>query len=153
MFPEAGSAYASRPSTAGRIVRHEQLEANPSGFDDLIGAEVVEASGQRCVIELAVTAAHHQPFGIVHGGVYATLVETATSIGASLWLDGEAVAVGIGNSTEFLRSVRDGRLICTATPLQQGRRLQLWAAEVVDEDGRLVAHGKVRLLNRSAEEG
>ncbi len=130
----------------------ETLEKNRSPFDDLIGAEVVEASGERCVVELPVTPSHHQPFGIVHGGVYATLVETATSVGASLWLDGDSIAVGIGNSTEFLRSVSEGRLTCTATPIQQGRRLQLWCAEIVDQDGRLVAHGKVRLLNRQVGE-
>lgn len=118
-----------------------------SPFDELMGAEVIEASGDRVVAELPVTPSLHQPGGIVHGGAYCALVELTASVGATAWLGGDGVAVGANNHTDFLRPVRTGRLRAEATPLQRGLRLQLWQVEVTDEDGRLVAHGKVKLAN------
>lgn len=118
-----------------------------SPFDDLLGSEVVQASGERVVATLTVTDRLHQPTGILHGGVYATLVETTASVGASLWLDGEGWAVGLTNTTDFLRSVREGTLRAEATPLQQGRTLQLWQVDITDDEGRRVAHGQVKLMN------
>ncbi|MGH3665532.1 MAG: PaaI family thioesterase [Egibacteraceae bacterium] len=118
-----------------------------SPFDDLVGTTVVEASGDRVVATVDVSAELHQPNGIVHGGLYSTVVETTASIGANLWLDGEAVALGVANHTDFLRSVREGRLTADAQPVQRGRSLQLWRVEVRDAQGALVAYGNVRLMN------
>ncbi len=125
----------------------EQLEEYRSPFDTLLGARIVQASGERVVAEIDVRPELHQPAGIVHGGVYTTLVETTASVGAFLWCDGEQPVVGITNSTDFLRSIGEGRLTFTATPIQQGRTLQLWQVDVVDDADRLVAHGKVKLMN------
>ena len=121
-----------------------------SGFDDAIGTAVIEASGDRVVAELAVRPDHHQPSGIVHGGVYATLVETTASIGASLFLGEGRFAMGITNSTDFLRPVREGTLRAVAEPIQRGRTMQLWQVAVTDEQERPVAAGRVRLFNSPA---
>jgi 1,4-dihydroxy-2-naphthoyl-CoA hydrolase len=125
----------------------QQMNQTPPGFDGLLGTEWVEVSGERVVAQLTVRPELHQPTGIVHGGVYATVVETTASVGASVYLDGAGFAVGITNSTDFLRSVREGVLTFTATPVQRGRTLQLWEVAVTDEQDRLVAHGKVKLMN------
>ncbi len=118
-----------------------------SAFDDVIGTRVVQASGERVVAEVEVHPRHHQPAGIVHGGVYATLVETTASIGASLWLGDDGYAMGISNYTDFLRPVRNGTLHIVAEPVQQGRTMQLWQVAITDEEQRPVAAGRVRLLN------
>jgi 1,4-dihydroxy-2-naphthoyl-CoA hydrolase len=125
----------------------DQLAEHPGPFDTLLGARFLEASGERVVAEIDVRPELHQPAGIVHGGVYTTLVESTASVGAFLWREGERPVVGITNSTDFLRSISEGRLTFTATPVQQGRTLQLWQVDVVDDAGRLVAHGKVKLMN------
>jgi uncharacterized protein (TIGR00369 family) len=130
-----------------------QLADATSPFDRLIGSQLTEASGTRCVIELDVRPDHHQPTGVVHGGVYASIVETAASIGGTLWLDGDGGAVGVSNATDFFRGVRDGHLTFVATPLQQGRTLQQWQVDVTDERGRRVAHGKVKLANLRLSQG
>ena len=54
--------------------------------------------------------------------------------------------VGLENSTSFLRAARGGTLRVTATPLQRGRRTQVWTATVEDDQGRALATGRVRLL-------
>lgn len=129
----------------------EQLTQLSSPFDDAIGLRFESASGERVVATVEVTPHLHQPTGIVHGGVYATMIETATSVGATIWA-GEhvgAFAAGIANSTDFLRAVSTGTLRVTANAIQQGRTLQLWEAAITDEQDRVVAHGKVRLINRT----
>jgi 1,4-dihydroxy-2-naphthoyl-CoA hydrolase len=114
---------------------------------------VAEASGDRVVLTCPVTPDLHQPFGLVHGGVYATLAETAASVGGSLWLGDRGKVVGVSNHADFLRAVRQGELRAEATPLSRGRTTQLWQVEIADEQGRLIAHAKVRLQNLSEAPG
>lgn len=115
-----------------------------SPFDDLVGVDITEAGPDLVVATVEVRPLLHQVTGIVHGGVYATMVEVTASLGASIWA--QRVAVGLSNHTDFLRSVRDGVLRVEARPVQRGRTLQLWRAEVTDEQDRVVAEGKVRLI-------
>lgn len=91
---------------------------------------------------------HHQPWGIVHGGVYATAVESAASLGASAFAaERGQYAVGVNNNTSFLRPLTGGRVDVTAWPIQQGRTQQLWQVEIVDERGKLIATGQLRVAN------
>jgi 1,4-dihydroxy-2-naphthoyl-CoA hydrolase len=90
----------------------------------------------------------HQPWGLVHGGVYTSAVETAASVGASTAAaEHGLVAVGVNNNTNFLRSMVSGRVDVRATAIQQGRTAQLWEVRVTDAEDRLVAIGQVRLQN------
>ncbi len=98
---------------------------------------------------VAADARHHQPWGLVHGGLYTTVVETFATVGAF-----EAVkdlgqqAVGVSNQTDFLRPHRTGRLRVVAVPIHQGRTQQLWQVEIRrPDDDKLVARGQVRLQN------
>ena len=108
-----------------------------------------ELSGTRVTGALEVGPDHHTPWGVVHGGVYTTAIETAASIGASLAVrESGQFAVGLSNATDFIRPVRQGRLEVIAEPLIQGRTQQLWQVDIVRSDDRKrVAHGKVRLQN------
>ena len=108
-----------------------------------------ELSGARVTGSLEVGADHHTPWGVVHGGVYATAIESAASIGASLAVrESGQFAVGLSNATDFIRPVREGRLEVIAVPLVQGRTQQLWQVDIVrSADRKRVAHGKVRLQN------
>jgi 1,4-dihydroxy-2-naphthoyl-CoA hydrolase len=122
----------------------DQLEV---GLVKLLGVRVEEASGDRVVLACPVTPDLYQPFGLVHGGVHATLAETAASVGGALWFGDQGKVVGVSNHTDFLRAVRGGELRAEATPLARGRTTQLWQVEISDGNGRLVAHAKVRLQN------
>ena len=123
------------------------------GFLKLVGLRSEQASGDRVVLTCPVTPDLHQPFGLVHGGVYATMAETAASVGGSLWFGDQGKVVGVSNHTDFLRAVRRGELRAEATPLARGRTTQLWQVEIVDEQGRLIAHAKIRLQNLSEAPG
>lgn len=115
-------------------------------FNTLVGIEWDLVSPERVVAHLEVGPQHLMPYGNVHGGVHATLVEAVGSVaGASRVLADGRGAVGVHNSTNFLRPVTGGRLDAVATPVQVGRTQHLWQVEITDDRGRLVAHGQLRL--------
>ena len=114
------------------------------------GIELTEASADRAAGRLLINENHHQPYGVVHGGVYCTIIETLASTGAALWAmeNGMAGAVGLSNTTDFIKATRDGVLIAEATPIHRGRTQQLWQVTVMrEQDGKLAARGQVRLQN------
>jgi uncharacterized protein (TIGR00369 family) len=112
------------------------------------GLHLDEVSGTRVVGHLDLGPDHSTPWGVVHGGVYTTAVESAASVGASTAVrDRGQFAVGVHNATDFLRSTTAGRAVVVAEPLQQGRVQQLWQVTVTGEDGRELARGSVRLQN------
>lgn len=121
-------------------------------FDTVVGLEIVSADGDRVVARLPIAPHLHQPYGIVHGGVYCTVVETTASIGGALWFGDRGQVVGVANSTSFLRATREGVLDVEATPVHRGRTQQLWQVAVTDEQQRLVARGEVRLANISPQQ-
>src|SRR6059036_3034126 len=131
-----------------RVTADDVRDLGSAGnFQDALGIELVEASADQVVFRCPIKPVMHQPYGIVHGGVYCSIVETAASVAAAIWLADEGNVVGVANTTNFIRATREGTLTATATPLQRGRTQQLWQVEIVDDAARLVAHGQVRLAN------
>jgi uncharacterized protein (TIGR00369 family) len=108
-----------------------------------------ELSGERVRATLRLNEAHHQPFGIVHGGIYAIAVEGVASAGACAAVaDRGQIAVGTSNTTDFLRPVGEAEVEVVAEPIFQGRTQQLWNVEIRRlDDGKLIAKGQLRLQN------
>lgn len=112
-----------------------------------MGLHFIRATADEVIAEIEIGPHHRQPYGIVHGGVHAGLIEAATSTGAALAaLAREQSVVGLENQTSFLNAVREGRLVVTARPLMRGRRTQVWEAAITDSAARTVATGRVRFL-------
>ncbi|RBY95205.1 PaaI family thioesterase [Blastococcus sp. TF02-8] len=110
--------------------------------------DVAEATGTRVTGHVDLGPDQHTPWGVVHGGLYCSVVESAASIGASLAVQEHGqFSVGVNNNTDFIRSATGGRLDVVAEPIQQGRTQQLWQVLLTREDGKLVARGQVRLQN------
>ena len=120
-------------------------------LDDVLGFELLEATGERCRARCAVERRVQQPFGLVHGGTYAALAETMVS-----WATVIAVApagnlaVGQSNSTTFLRPVTSGSLHAEGTPRHRGRSTWVWDVEFTDDGGRVCALSRVTLAVRPA---
>lgn len=117
--------------------------------------ELTDASADIAKGRIEINENHHQPYGVVHGGVYCTLIETLASTGAAIWAmeKGMAGAVGVSNQTDFIRATADGVLLGEATPIHRGRTQQLWQVTVTrEEDGKLAARGQVRLQNVTTTE-
>jgi len=115
----------------------------------LLEIEFDEVQPTRVSGTVAADERHHQPWGIVHGGLYTSAIETFASIGASAAVkDRGQQAVGVTNITDFLRPHKNGRLQVEANAIHQGRTQQLWQVEIRrPDDEKLVARGQVRLQN------
>ena len=124
----------------------EKLNSLP-GWVREMGIVILAASPDEVTGEWQVGEKHHQPYGIVHGGVHCGVIETRASIGAALVAQprGQRV-VGPENSTTFIRAVRSGKLHAVARPVTRGRSSQVWEAWIRDDKEPFVAQGRVRLL-------
>jgi 1,4-dihydroxy-2-naphthoyl-CoA hydrolase len=126
---------------------HEEMNQLKDGWCAAMGLRFTHATRDEVRGELEIGPHHLQAYGIVHGGVYAGIVETLSSVGAAVDAQSRGqTVVGLDNQTSFLRAVREGRLHGTAVPLTRGRRTQLWEARITDDSGKLVSTGRVRLL-------
>ena len=123
--------------------------AAASAFVAAIKFDVGEADGSRVTGSVDLGPDQHTPWGVVHGGVYCSVVESAASIGASTAVHPHGqFSVGVNNNTDFIRSMTEGRVDVVAEPIQQGRTLQLWLVTLTRADDRkIVARGQVRLSN------
>jgi 1,4-dihydroxy-2-naphthoyl-CoA hydrolase len=136
------------------------IDPLPSGaaveyIRESVDYKIYELSGTRVRATLSLNEAHHQPFGRVHGGIYAIAVEGVASAGACAAVaDRGMYAVGTHNSTDFLRPVAVADVEVVAEPIFQGRTQQLWEVSITRmEDGKLVAVGRLRLQNLPLPEG
>jgi 1,4-dihydroxy-2-naphthoyl-CoA hydrolase len=120
-----------------------------SEFVRVAGLDFEEIGGSKVRGSIELGEHHHTPWGVVHGGVYATAVESAASVGASAAVEERGqFAVGVSNSTEFLRPMKEGRVDVVAEPVMQGRSQQLWQVIITrSDDGKEIARGQLRLQN------
>lgn len=118
-----------------------------------LGIKIQTVTVNQVIISINVTDQIKQPFGIVHGGINATLAETAASLGANAWLtnnDRHQVATGVDINTHHLRAVKTGVLKAVATPLKLGRRIQTWQVQTFNDD-QITSNSTVFLLNTTLD--
>jgi uncharacterized protein (TIGR00369 family) len=121
--------------------------AGRGGFNETLGLRFVRVTADEVVAEVPVGPHLLQPYGLVHGGVHASIVETLCSVGAAMHaLPTGKTTVGLENNTSFLRATRGGTLVGRARPVHRGQRTQVWEVEIRDDADELVATGRVRLM-------
>ncbi|WP_123029246.1 PaaI family thioesterase [Mycolicibacterium stellerae] len=124
------------------------------GFDSELGLKFLEITPDGGRAELEIHDKLLQPWGIVHGGVYCSIIESLASVSGAVWFaetGADGTVVGVNNNTDFLRAISSGTVTAVSTPIHRGRRQQLWLIEITDDKGRMVARGQVRLQNISQE--
>ena len=121
----------------------------PSQLMALLDIQFDEVEPTRVSGSVAADQRHHQPWGLVHGGLYTTAIETFATTGAyEAVKDHGQQAVGVSNLTDFVRPHQTGRLQVLANAIHQGRTQQLWQVEIRrPQDDKLIARGQVRLQN------
>ncbi|MFZ4736344.1 MAG: PaaI family thioesterase [Bradymonadia bacterium] len=121
-----------------------QVDALAGGWVRAMGLRYTRATRDAVDAELTVDASHLQPYGLVHGGVYCSIVESIASVGAAMdsMRRGQWV-VGVENHTRFLKGVRSGRLIGRGRPETIGEREISWVVNIHDADEQLVATGRM----------
>ncbi len=106
----------------------------------------LEVSADRVVAAMPVDG-NIQPFGALHGGATAALIESVASLGATV-AAAPSVAIGVDMTVHHLRSVRDGVVTAVGTPLHHGTTTSVWNVAVHDDAGNAVAAGRCTLLLR-----
>jgi 1,4-dihydroxy-2-naphthoyl-CoA hydrolase len=127
------------------IVPHPMADFQPTiplerTFDALYGLEVIEASDELVRAQVQVRDELKQPMGLVHGGVFASIAESITSMATAMAVydDGKA-AQGLSNQTSFLRPITQGTIHAEARRRHKGRTTWIWEVEITDDEGRLCA--------------
>jgi 1,4-dihydroxy-2-naphthoyl-CoA hydrolase len=122
------------------------------GFEGVLGLEFTELTDAVVRGRLPVADQLKQPYGLIHGGVYASIAESLASWGtAAAVLPEGKIAVGLSNNTSFLRPVTEGAINATATRRHRGRTTWVWDVEALDDAGRLCAITRVTIAVRDRE--
>ncbi len=126
----------------------------PETLDDVLGFELLEAGAERARARFAVQRRVQQPFGLVHGGAYASLAESLVSIATHMAVAEEGnMATGQSNSTSFLRPATSGTIHAEARRLHRGRTTWVWDVDFRDDDGRLCATTRMTMAVRPLPPG
>jgi 1,4-dihydroxy-2-naphthoyl-CoA hydrolase len=127
----------------------EQINAVLQGFDRLYGLRLLECSETQVRAQVQVREEICQPYGLVHGGMYASIAESMTSLvtGMSVLEQGE-LAMGLSNNTSFLRPITEGVVHAHATRLHRGRTTWVWDVRFSDDADRTCALTRMTIAVR-----
>lgn len=119
------------------------------GFDGLFGLELTEVSDDRVSGRVVVRDELKQPYGLVHGGVYASIAESLASLGTGAVVARSGkVAMGLSNQTSFLRPITAGTIHGVAMRRHAGRSTWVWEVEMSDDQGRLCVLSRMTVAVR-----
>ena len=108
-------------------------------YPSLLGFELVDLEFGKATLKLKMRDELRQPYGLLHGGATASLIDTAMAFACiSCLLEGEQT-VTIDLTVHYLRPHSEGEVFCTAKVVRDGKRVQTVSAEVVNEAGKLIA--------------
>jgi uncharacterized protein (TIGR00369 family) len=117
----------------------------------VLGFELGEVTPDRATATAKVGSQHMQPFGLVHGGVYAAMSESLASVATYMAVkDEDNIAVGLSNNTSFMRPITKGTIHATATRRHRGRTTWVWDVDMTDDEERLCATSRVTIAVRAA---
>jgi uncharacterized protein (TIGR00369 family) len=118
-------------------------DAPPPPIAELIGFDLVEVGEGRAVFGFDPAERHYNPLGTVHGGIAATLLDSAMGCAVHTTLhEGEAYTT-LELKVNFVRAITEatGRIVASGSVIHRGSRVATAEARLTDEDGRLLAHG------------
>ncbi len=132
----------------------EQLSQAIAGFDRLYGLELLSVSDTEVRGQVPVRPEVKQPAGLVHGGVYASIAESLASMATHVAVAGQGeMAMGLSNSTSFLRPVTEGTVHAVATRLHRGRTTWVWDVRFSDDNDRTCAMTRMTIAVRPVPDG
>ena len=115
-------------------------------FPTHMNMTIADIDLDRADIDLTLNTFHLQPMGIVHGGVLATLIDTATFWAAFMRLPQDTGLVNVDLKLNYLKPVIHGELRAQGQCIQAGKRISYATAQVIDEEGQIITHGTSTLM-------
>jgi len=120
-----------------------------SGYDRLYGLEFVEVGEELSRAQVVLADHHKQPFGLAHGGLFASIAESLASVATGMYVrDDGQMALGQSNNTTFLRPITAGTVHAVARRRHRGRTTWVWDVEILDDDSRLCAMSRMTIAVR-----
>ena len=117
-----------------------QFPLQVTGFDALCGLEILALDEEEATARVVVRDEVKQPAGLVHGGVYASIADSLTSIATFIAVNADGrSAQGLSNQTSFLRPILSGTIHATARRRHKGRTTWVWEVDITDDEGRVCA--------------
>lgn len=127
----------------------DAAENQLQGFDRLYGLQITDLADDRAAGRVIVRDELKQPFGLVHGGVYAAIAESLASIATGVAVSREGRhAMGLSNQTSFLRPITEGVIEAVAVRRHAGRTTWVWEVEMSDGQGRLCVISRMTVAVR-----
>jgi len=127
---------------------HFPLQSAP--FDALYGLEILTLGDEEATGRVAIRDEIRQPAGLVHGGVYASLAESLTSLATAQAVGEGRIAQGLSSQTSFLRPVTGSAIHATARRRHRGRTTWVWEVDVSDDEGRVCVLVRTTIAVREA---
>jgi len=128
---------------------NEGAEVKHLHFDGLIGTEWVSDDPEDARVRLSIRDDLRQPFGLMHGGVMSTLVESVCSRATASAVDEDGMAaMGQSINVSFIRPVTEGSVEVRAKARHRGRTTWIWEAEVLNDAGKLCALAQMTIAVR-----
>jgi uncharacterized protein (TIGR00369 family) len=127
---------------------HFPLQSAP--FDALYGLEILTLGEQEATGRVAIRDEIRQPAGLVHGGVYASLAESLTSLATAQAVGEGRIAQGLSSQTSFLRPVTGSAIHATARRRHRGRTTWVWEVDISDDEGRVCVLVRTTIAVRDA---
>ena len=125
-----------------------------SHFDALVGTEWLDDDPDHARVRVEMRDELRQPFGLLHGGVMSTLIESVCSRATALAVMGEGMmAMGQSINVSFIRPITEGSAEVRAKARHRGRTTWVWDAEVLNADGKLCALAQMTIAVRPRPAG
>ncbi|MGO8906276.1 MAG: PaaI family thioesterase [Solirubrobacteraceae bacterium] len=129
--------------------RAREINALLGGYERLYGLEMIEVSDTEARARVPVRDELKQGFGLLHGGVYASLAESVTSLVTAMAVVPEGnIAMGLSNCTNFIRPITGGEVRALATRLHRGRTTWVWDVRMSDDADRTCALTRMTIAVR-----
>jgi uncharacterized protein (TIGR00369 family) len=136
-------------SLLGSRVVNDDAEVKPAHFDELIGTEWLSDDPDDARVRLQIRDELRQPFGLMHGGVMSTLIESICSRAtAGAVYDQGMAAMGQSINVSFIRPITEGAVEVRAQARHRGRTTWLWQVEVVNDEGKPCALAQMTIAVR-----
>ncbi len=128
---------------------NDEAQVKPAHFDELVGTEWLNDDPDDARVRLTIRDDLRQPFGLMHGGVMSTLIESICSRAtAGAVYDRGMAAMGQSINVSFVRPVTEGGVEVRAQARHRGRTTWLWQAEVLDDEGKTCALAQMTIAVR-----
>ena len=108
--------------------------------------EVIEIGIGYSVVAAKIQKNHMNPFGGLHGGVYASAIDTAAYWSAYCDLPEKNGLVSIDIKVDFIAPVINGKILIKGQSIKAGKTIHLTEARMLDGNGKLLAHGTSKLM-------